>query len=169
MTQDTKQDEKRPRGQPTKYNEEMAAKVCDLVAEGYTLTRIGRMDGMPARKTIYLWSVEYPLFLTQLQHAREAGFDAWVDECFDIADDGTNDWIEDYDKEGKQIGWTLNGEHIQRSKARIDMRLKVLPMLSARHRNRTETIMTVSKESDDPMAEIYAELNAANSNPESSD
>lgn len=151
---------KRGRGRPSLYSEELANRVCELVADGCTLTRIDRMADMPARRTISDWESKHPVFSAQLQRAREAGFDAWADECFDIADDGTNDWIEMFDKDGVSIGWKLNAEHVQRSKLRIETRLKVLAMVSARHRNKTESMVTVSKESDNPLAEIYAELSA---------
>lgn len=169
MAKNKTPEEKQPHGRPTLYTEELGNTVCERVKAGETLTRIGRDDKMPCRTTIYNWTKENSEFSERLQHAQEQGFDAWVDECFDIADDGTNDWIEEFDKHGVRTGWRVNGEHIQRSKVRIDMRLKVLAMVSARHRNKTETLMTVSQESDDPMSDIYAEINAATSNPEDAD
>lgn len=49
----------------------------------------------------------------------------------EIADNGLNDWMERNAKEDK--GWVANGEHIQRSRLRVDTRKwflsKVLPKL----------------------------------------
>lgn len=45
-----------------------------------------------------------------------------ADEVIDISDDGSNDWMEKFSKEGEAIGWTINGEHVQRSKLRVDTR-----------------------------------------------
>jgi hypothetical protein len=42
------------------------------------------------------------------------------DELLEIADDATNDWIERNDPDNP--GWHVNGEHIQRSRVRIDTR-----------------------------------------------
>ena len=44
------------------------------------------------------------------------------DELLEIADDATNDWMEKRDRDGEAIGWMVNGEHIQRSRVRIDTR-----------------------------------------------
>jgi hypothetical protein len=44
------------------------------------------------------------------------------DELLEIADDGRNDWGEKRNDKGEVTGWTVNGEHIQRSRARIDTR-----------------------------------------------
>lgn len=54
--------------------------------------------------------------------ARETQADAIFDEILDIADDGSNDWMEKHDGEGGNIGWRENGEAIQRSRLRIDAR-----------------------------------------------
>lgn len=54
--------------------------------------------------------------------AREAQADAIFDEILDIADDGSNDWMERHDAEGGSIGWKENGEAIGRSRLRIDAR-----------------------------------------------
>jgi hypothetical protein len=40
-----------------------------------------------------------------------------ADELLEIADDGSNDWME-----REKGGYELNAEHIQRSRARIDTR-----------------------------------------------
>jgi hypothetical protein len=40
----------------------------------------------------------------------------------DIADDGSNDWMERKDKEGAVIGWQENGEALRRSDIRIKTR-----------------------------------------------
>jgi len=53
------------------------------------------------------------------------GYDWMAEECLEIADDATNDWMEVYDEEGN-VSYKLNGEHVQRSKLRIETRLKLL-------------------------------------------
>ena len=44
------------------------------------------------------------------------------EEILDIADDGTNDWMERNGKDGETGDTVLNGEHVQRSRLRIDAR-----------------------------------------------
>jgi hypothetical protein len=45
-----------------------------------------------------------------------------AEEMLEIADDAKNDWMERQDDEGGNIGWRLNGDHVQRSRLRIDTR-----------------------------------------------
>jgi hypothetical protein len=45
-----------------------------------------------------------------------------ADELLEIADDGTNDWMRRTGKDGEDLGWAINGEHIARSRLRVDTR-----------------------------------------------
>lgn len=63
---------------------------------------------------------KYPEFLKQYARAKEESADAMAEEMLDIADDGTNDWMARSEQRGG--GYELNGEHIQRSRVRIDTR-----------------------------------------------
>jgi hypothetical protein len=81
---------------------------------------------MPAEKTIYNWLQAHSEFLQQYARAREAQADHLVEEIIEIADDGTNDWMERRSEaekgKGVDSGWVLNGEHVQRSRLRVDAR-----------------------------------------------
>jgi hypothetical protein len=50
------------------------------------------------------------------------GYLKLADELLEIADDGTNDWMKRFGKDGEDLGWALNGEHIARSRLRVDTR-----------------------------------------------
>jgi hypothetical protein len=78
-----------------------------------------------------------PDLAAHIARAREVGYDAIAEECLQIADDGTNDWMEKLDKDGVPIGWQLNGEHVQRSKVRIETRLKLLAKWSNKYSDKT--------------------------------
>ncbi len=80
---------------------------------------------MPAWRTVYRWLAVHLEFAERYALAREIGEDALAQECLKIADDGSNDWMEHFNDTGS-AGWKLNGEHVQRSKLRIDTRLKLL-------------------------------------------
>ena len=85
---------------------------------------------MPAESTVRAWALEdREGFSAQYARAREIGYHAMADELMDIADDGRNDWMERRGEE--DAGWQANGEHIQRSRLRVDARKwmlsKVLP------------------------------------------
>lgn len=77
---------------------------------------------MPCVATVFNWFRKYPEFLEQYARAKQESADAFIEEMQDIADDGTNDWMERHNADGKSVGWQLNGEHVQRSRLRIDTR-----------------------------------------------
>jgi len=70
---------------------------------------------MPDRHTVINWSLEegHPFF-NQYARAREIQYHLLADDLTDIADDGSNDWMERYGKDGESLGWALNGESVQR-------------------------------------------------------
>lgn len=117
-------------GRPSSFSWGVANEILDRIAMGESLRRICMEDTMPDQVTVYRW-----LRTTQDEHhdwadefrkqyaqAREYQADTFADEMNDIADDGSNDWMEQHDKDGNFIGFKVNGEHIQRSKLRIDTR-----------------------------------------------
>ena len=84
---------------------------------------ISNGDDMPSRETMFRWIRENEEFRDQYARAKEESADALVEDILDIADDATNDYMESLDKEGEApMSWKLNGEHIQRSKLRVDTR-----------------------------------------------
>ena len=76
---------------------------------------------MPSVVTMFAWLKKYPEFLKQYETAKEEQADALAEEMLDIADDGTNDWIERQGKDG-DVSLALNTEHVQRSRLRVDTR-----------------------------------------------
>lgn len=118
------------RGRPTDYTEELAAHICTELAAGRSLRDVCNDDDMPAESTVRAWAVEDRNgFSAQYTKAREIGYQSMADELLEIADDGRNDWMERRGEE--DAGWQANGEHIQRSRLRVDTRKwmlsKVLP------------------------------------------
>jgi len=72
---------------------------------------------MPAVGSVCRWLAENDGFREQYARAREAQADTLADEILDIADDGTNDWMA---REDGSLEY--NGDHIQRSRLRVDAR-----------------------------------------------
>lgn len=109
-------------GRPSKYNEELGDIICARLANGESLNAICKGEGMPSESTIRAWSLDqgHPIS-AKYARAREIGYLKIADELLDIADDGSNDWMI---REGKNEdpGWAANGEHIQRSRLRVDTR-----------------------------------------------
>lgn len=118
------------RGRPTVFTAEIAARICEGLAEGRSLRDVCTDEDMPAESTVRAWALEdREGFSAQYARAREIGYHAMADELMDIADNGMNDWMERRGEE--DAGWVANGEHIQRSRLRVDTRKwmlsKVLP------------------------------------------
>lgn len=110
------------------YSEEQRAKIIEDVIEGVSngtpLREICRREGFPNYSVVYDWMKEDESFAQRFARAREDGHDAIADECLSIADTASNDWMEVNDPDNP--GYRLNGEHVQRSKLRIETRLKLL-------------------------------------------
>jgi hypothetical protein len=119
-----KKSKPRKAGQPSRYTDAVAAKICSRLAEGESLRKICKDTSMPAISTVMGWLSDgkHGEFLEQYACARELQADTLFDEALDIADDGTNDWMERLDKDGEAAGWQQNGEHVQRSRLRVDTR-----------------------------------------------
>ena len=74
-----------PKGSGSKYTEEIADQICDLVSNGVNLRAVCRMQGMPAWRTVYDWVVAKPDFAARLARAREMGYDALAEEALEIS------------------------------------------------------------------------------------
>lgn len=109
-------------GRPTIYSDDLCDRICALLAQGKSLRTICKSEDMPCVSTIFNWLRTNEDFLQQYTKAKEESADALVEEILDIADDGTNDWNETHDEEGKNKGWKFNNEHYQRSRLRVDAR-----------------------------------------------
>lgn len=116
-------------GRPSIYTPEIAAVICERLANGESLRQICAADDMPGRSTVFRWAAENVAFRDQYAVARAAQAEHMADELLDIADDGSNDWMERFYSEGQSLGWQVNGEHIQRSRLRVDSRKWLLSKL----------------------------------------
>lgn len=111
-------------GRPSSFTEEKFAEICARLANGEPLRQICRDEHMPGWSTVYDWLDARPELSARFARARERGEDAIAQECLDIADCAKNDWMEKHGQDAEL--YKLNGEHIQRSKLRIETRLKLL-------------------------------------------
>lgn len=103
------------------YTDDVALVICERIADGESLKAICEDDGMPARSTVFKWLAEQSTFSDMYARAREEQADAIFDEILDIADDARNDWMKRHSDEGG-TDYQLNGEHVQRTRLRIDAR-----------------------------------------------
>lgn len=112
-----------PRGRPRTWNPDKAKEIIERLSTGEPLAQITRQMGLPAR-TVYDWRDQEPEFAADFARARDEGYDAIALDCLKIADDASNDvkWV---GQEGEERE-VLNAEFVQRSKLRIETRLKLL-------------------------------------------
>ncbi len=117
---------------PTKYTKALVTSICEQIAHGAGLKSICSQPNMPCMKTVFNWlaNEEHAEFLHMYERAREQQQEYWADEIIEIADDGTNDFVEREAKNGKKF-IVCDHDQINRSKLRVDTRKwllsKVLP------------------------------------------
>lgn len=112
-------------GRPSDFTQALAEEICERLAKGEPLAQICRDDHMPSDRTVRNWREADAEFSSAIACAREAGFDALAAECLEIAEDGAHDYKTKKRSNGEEYE-EFDSEHVQRSKLRIDTRLKLL-------------------------------------------
>lgn len=100
------------------------AEICEGLRAGIPLRQICRSKHLPNRNTVIRWRESDEALKKQLADARARGVDALAEECMEIADDASNDYVEREVAAGR-MKRVIDTEHVQRSKLRIDTRLKL--------------------------------------------
>lgn len=113
-------------GRPSKKSDAVIDEIIDRVSRGTPLAEVCRDDHLPALRTFYDWAEADEALSARFARAREEGEEYIAADCLTIADDSRNDWMERQAEAGDEKALQLNGEHIQRSKLRIETRLKLL-------------------------------------------
>lgn len=110
--------------------------ICTRIAEGFTLRQIGKELGCDASAIVH-WRTADEAFSQRYALAMSARADRMADEIVEIADEGSNDWME---REGVMVP---DHEHIQRSRLRVDTRKWLMSkMVPKRYGERTTTELT---------------------------
>lgn len=73
-------------GRPTDYTPELAASICERLANGESLKAICSGDDMPSKASVYLWLTKHQEFADMYTRAREDQADTLADEIVAIAD-----------------------------------------------------------------------------------
>lgn len=126
-------------GQPTPYSEKVVDTICERIARGESLNTICKDPAMPSNRAVCNWLEQHEDFVQKYARAREQQADKYAEEIVQIADEGLNDWMSENDPDNP--GYRLNGEHVQRSKLRIDARKWVAAKLRPKvygENNRTD-------------------------------
>jgi hypothetical protein len=150
----TPEQPKRPRGRPSKpvpVPQDLAEEIVRRISDGETLRSICRSEHMPTWRAIYDWMEKDPLFAARIARARELGEDAISQECMDIADDTTGDEVL------TENGPRPNTEFIQRSKLRIETRLKLLAKWNPKKWG-DKVDLNHGVQPENPLAELFTKV-----------
>lgn len=112
-------------GRPSDFTQDKADEIVRRLSAGEPLASICAGDDMPAVRTVSDWKRANEAFSANFAQAREDGFDAIAAECLEIAEDGSRDYAEKKRPDGTKYE-AFDSEHVQRSKLRIETRLKLL-------------------------------------------
>lgn len=102
---------------------ETEAALIDGLSDGIPLRQLCRTHGI-GKSTVYRWMEDDEEFAGRIAGARARGFDALAEEALEIADDGSNDYVKR--AKGEATEDVFDAEHVQRSRLRVDTRLKLL-------------------------------------------
>src|ERR1700722_5097098 len=132
-----------PAGRPTEpVPPDIADEIVEWIGEGKTLREFCRQPGKPSFVSGYAWQKKDAEFAERIACARESGEDIIAQECLEIADDGRNDWETRTNKDGSGYE-AINPEVVQRSRLRVDTRLKLLAKWNPKkYGERTQTEVT---------------------------
>jgi len=145
-------------GRPTTYTQEIADRICEELSLGYSIRTVCKPDGMPAISTFFKWLREHEEFSKQYARAKQESADAMAEDILDIADDGTNDWMERQGKNGETFE-VVNTEVLQRSRLRVDTRKWLMAKMKPKKYGDKIDMTTNGKDLPVP---IYGGLSAIN-------
>jgi len=108
--------------------------LFEMVVNGKSLRTVLKMENMPDITTFYVWLENDIEKSKQYARAIKMRADLLFDEMLDIADDNTQDFI-DQDLGDGMITQKFDHEHVQRSRLRIDTRKWVIERMNAKKYN----------------------------------
>jgi hypothetical protein len=117
-----------------RFNADHAQSALRALHDGITLREHCRTmqkadPDYPSPSTIYAWaSSNAGGFYEQYAIARRAQAHHWAEDIIQIAEDGTNDWMERRRANG-ELAKSVDSECVQRSKLRVDTRRWLLSKL----------------------------------------
>jgi hypothetical protein len=92
-TSDNRNAIKKPAHRPSIYTKELAANICERIADGESLRKICSDDDMPCRKTVHIWLLDPDKeeFLHQYKEACDIRTENMFDALIEIADIGSGE------------------------------------------------------------------------------
>ena len=108
------------RRRPAVIGRKRRKEILRRIASGETLGTICGPEDMPSHVTVLRLVLNDPDFQSEFQRARAARVEMLLDEIRQIAENGRNDWMARNDPDN--AGYRANGECVQRSNIRIEVR-----------------------------------------------
>lgn len=138
-------------GRPTLYSEEMADRICTLVAthtEGLPRLCIKYPD-LPSDTVIYEWRIKYPDFAGKYAQAKLKQAEIFAEEIVCISDDSGLDYK--IDDDGKMV---FNGEAVARARLRVDTRKWLASKLLPKAYGDRGLVEELKSQNDEMMREL---------------
>lgn len=149
-------------GRPTRYTKKMGEEICCRLSDGESLRSICNDSHIVHRANVFRWLLSdadiYANFRDQYAIAREIQAETLMDDIFDIADNGSNDWMESNHPDND--GYSVNGECLGRSRLRVDTRKWFASKVITRFRDKPDSDI----KDDLPIQRIAIEVVGANGN-----
>lgn len=142
-------------GRPTEYSQELADKICEELALGFSLRTVTKNDWCPPMSTIFNWLRTKKEFLEQYEKAKQESVDAMAEDILYIADDGTNDYEEAERPDGSTF-IKLNSENVQRSRLRVDTRKWIMSKIKPKKYGEKIDMTTNGKDIPQPILNVSA-------------
>jgi len=155
-------------GRPTDYSDDLAGVICGRLADGESLRSICRGEGMPNIRSVMRWLSVNPEFSQQYARAREVQAESMFEEMLEIADDGSNDWIERKKQESDADDKVIDHEHVSRSKLRVDTRKWMLARMAPKKYG-DATNIKLSGDAENPLNLLVKEISGATLKPKADD
>lgn len=107
-------------GRPSTYSEDVAAEICERLADGESLKAICRDEHMPPDATVRRWViVDEQGFAARYTRARDIALDRMADEILEIADNPEIGSKTRHSKDGIEI---TEGDMIEHRRLRVESR-----------------------------------------------
>ncbi len=87
--------QKSTRGVKSIYNDKLAKKICEHIANGLSLRKIQKIEGMPNADTIRKWCLNREDFNAQYVRAKIQQTEAFAEQILEISDKSEDDVVVD--------------------------------------------------------------------------
>ena len=140
-------------GRPSKYSEELAQKICDLIEQGYSERQIEKMDGMPTARTILRWKEENAEFCHHSARARAVSADLYDDKRREAVE-----WLMSEAEQRSQTGESFPKGVVEAVRAVMQEHARSAAMRDDSRFGDRKTVKVDATPEGAGMADVYAKM-----------